>query len=104
MQSLPPPERRPSLLQGIGLMLSAMLALAVTVGMFAVGAVLVAVIGSLLLLVGAGVAVALKLGWRPAILRQAEVWQRQARTQSRQGQPLDGEYKVVERGDTEPRP
>lgn len=104
MQSLPPPERRPSLLHGVGLMLSALIGLAVTVGLFAVGAVLLAVIGSALLLLGAGVALALKLGWRPALLRQAEALRRQAQSRSRAGQPpLDGEYTVMGRGEREPR-
>lgn len=99
MHSLPPPERRPSLLRGVGLLLSALVGLALTVGMFAVGAVLVAVLGGVLLLGGAGIALALKLGWKPALLRQAEAWQRTAR----RDQPLDGEYTVVGRSDQEPR-
>lgn len=93
MQSLPSPKRRPSLLQGLGMLLSALIGLALTVGMFAVGTVLVAIVGGLLLLAGGGIALALRLGWKPAILRQAAAWQQSAR----RDQPLDGEYTVVER-------
>lgn len=99
MLSLPPPERSPSLLRGLGLLLSALIGLAVTIGMFTVGAVIVAVLGGLLLLAGAGVALALKLGWKPAVLRQAEAWQQAARRE----QPLDGEYKVVADAERESR-
>lgn len=99
MQSLPPPERRPGLLQGVGLLLSALVGLAVTVGLFAVGAVVVAILGGLLLLVGGGIALALKLGWKPALLRQAEAM----RQRSQREQPLDGEYTVVGRNDDESR-
>jgi hypothetical protein len=99
MQSLPPPERRPSLLQGFGVLLSALLGLALTVGMFAVGAVLVAVVGGMLLLTGAGIALALRLGWNPAILRQATAWPQSRR----RDQPLDGEYTVIGRDDRESR-
>jgi hypothetical protein len=90
-------------LQGLGLLLSALMGLAVTMGLFAVGAVLVAVIGGILLLAGAGLALALKLGWRPALLRQAETLRRQAQSRTGHQPPLDGEYTVMGRAEREPR-
>ena len=99
MYVLPPPEPRPSLLRGLGILASALVGAAVLVGIFTIGAMLAVVLGGVLLIGGAGLALALKLGWKPSLLRQAEQWQRAAQRE----QPLDGEYTVVGRGDREPR-
>ncbi len=95
MLHLPPPQRRPGLLQGLGMLLSALVGAAVLIGMFTVGALLAAVLAGAVLLSAAGVALAMKLGWKPAVLRRAEAWRQAAE----RDQPLDGEYTVVRRGD-----
>lgn len=99
MQALPPPERRSGFLQRVGLWLSGLIGLGLLAATFALGTMLLIALLAAGLLVGLGLALALKLGWKPAVLRQAEAWRR-AEARER---PLEGDYTVIPRGEESPR-
>lgn len=95
MQALPPPARRSRWFHRIGLWLSGLVGAGLLVALAALGAMVALVIAVILALLAAALMLALRLGWRPAVLRQAEAWQQAAS----RNQPLEGDFTVVPRED-----